>query len=146
MADWRTRVKSDYYKAEDVENGPILLTIKELNEEEQPWSKGEYHDVMSFRERGSKKLIMKPALYQNVEDITGNKDTDAWTGATVVLFKDPSVMMMGKRVGGVRLRAPRNRPQQQAPPPPPVQQPAYEEYLEPGAGDATYPSDDDIPF
>jgi len=141
MADWRTRVKSDYYKTEDVENGPILLTVKELMEEETPWTKGEYHDVMLFRERGSKKLVMKPALYQNVEDVTGNKDTDTWAGAVVVLFKDSSVQMMGKRVGGVRIRAPKNRPQQ-APPPPPVQQPAYEEWPEPGASDAdTYPDD-----
>ncbi len=138
---WKTLLPSDYFKKGDVKE-PLLLTVKAVFEEPNPFEQGEQHWVMSFHEtrtpdgRPVKKLQMKPALYANMEGITGNEEIESWVGARVVLYIDPNVLYMGRREGGVRLRAPRARPQQ-APPPPPVQQPTYEEWPGP---------DDDIPF
>jgi hypothetical protein len=149
---WKTLLPSDYFKKEDVKQN-LLLTVKSVAREDNPFEQGTQHVVMSFREShlpdGSptKKLIMKPALYSAMEEISGTDEIEGWPGRQVVLFFDPSVQYMGKRVGGVRLRAPRQRPPQQAAPPPqytppPAQQaPAYEDWPE-SAPDP----DDDIPF
>lgn len=140
---WKTLLPSDYFKKEDVQQ-PLLLTVRSIGSEPNPFEQGTEHVVMHFREshlpsgNPTKKLVMKPALYAAMEQLSGTDEIEGWVGRQVVLFFDPSVTYMGKRVGGVRIRAPRQRPQQ-APPPPPVQQPAYEEWPEPG-------TDDDIPF
>lgn len=141
---WKTLLPSDYFKKEDVKQ-PLLLTVRGVAQEDNPFEQGTQHVVMSFRESHTpdgnpvKKLVMKPVLYGAMEKISGTDEIEGWAGRQVVLYFDPDVMYMGKRIGGVRIRAPRNRPQ--APPPPPVQQPTYEEW-EPGSGDAdVYPDD-----
>lgn len=42
--------------------------------------------------------------------ILRSKETDNWTGGQIVLYVDPTVMMAGKEVGGIRVRAPRKNP------------------------------------
>lgn len=151
MPSWKTLLPSDYFKKEDVKT-PLLLTVKGVFEEANPFEQGERHWVMAFQEqrtpdgRPVKKLQMKPALYANMEGITGNEMTEAWAGVRVVLFIDPGVMYMGRREGGVRIRAPRQRPQQQAAPPPayappPPADPAGWPEEEPGSF-----NDDEPPF
>lgn len=141
MTSWKSLVPSDYYKGPDVQK-PLLLTVKGVRQEPNPFEQGTNHVVMGFREPGTKKLVMKPALYAVMEEISGTDEIEGWTGLQIVLYFDPSVMYMGKRVGGVRLRAPRPTYR------PPVQQPQPEpesEPYDPGA-ESFYDPNDDIPF
>lgn len=75
----------------------------------------------------SKGVILNHTNWSALEDITGSDDSDQWVGKTIVVYHDPSVMFGAKRVGGVRIRAPKNQdaaqPQAPAPPadePPPI--------------------------
>ena len=62
----------------------------------------------------SKSLIFGPVVWQQMQDITGQDDSDAWIGKTVTLYVDPSVSFGGKHVGGIRIKSNGSAP---APPP-----------------------------
>ena len=78
----------------------------------------------------SKGLIFGPTVWQQMQDITGQDDSDAWIGKTVTLFVDPSVSFGGKHVGGIRIKS-----NGSAPAPPPAVQEA-----------PPLPDDGNIPF
>ena len=61
--------------------------------------------VMHFKNPESKALILNNSNWMTIEDLYGG-ESDAWTDCQIELFKDPSVMFGGKRVGGVRVRKP----------------------------------------
>ncbi len=52
----------------------------------------------------SKGLIFGPTVWQQMQDITGQDDSDAWVGKIVTLYVDPSVSFGGKHVGGIRIK------------------------------------------
>ena len=76
---------------------------------------------LSFRE-SEKPLVLNQTNIQTLEAIIGD-DTDVWSGKRIVLYIDPTVMYSGKRVGGIRVRAPKPG----TPPPPPVEEITDEE-------------------
>ena len=43
-------------------------------------------------------------------EATGNDDPEEWIGYEVELFVDDNVTYGGKRIGGIRLRAPQEQP------------------------------------
>lgn len=92
-----------FFKADDLAEGPIDLTIKSIEEEEIGQAK-ESKYVIRFDEdpRG---VVMGTAFYEVLKGIFDTADLDAMIGQPVQLFRDPSIMYGGKRVGGVRPRA-----------------------------------------
>jgi hypothetical protein len=65
-----------------------------------------------------KPLALNVINQEIIGEIAG-PETSLWDGVKVVLYDDPNVMYAGKRVGGIRVRAPRNQPK-----PSPVAAPA----------------------
>jgi hypothetical protein len=120
--------ESKFLKKEDVGSG-ALVTVRAVMQknvaaegagEEKKW-------CLIFREM-EKPFVLNFTNIQICEEIFGSDDTDHWTGKRLVLYTDPNVMYAGKRVGGIRVRAPK------ATAPPPVE--TMDEPL----------TDDDIPF
>jgi hypothetical protein len=106
-----------YLTKEDVGRG-ILVTVKSVVkrnvglDDENPELKWclILHEV-------DKPFILNVTNIDHCEEILGSDDTDQWLGKRLVLFIDPNVLYAGKRVGGIRVRAPKPGA---VPPPPPV--------------------------
>jgi hypothetical protein len=102
--------QSKYLAREDV-NPPILVTIKgyehvnvamENQAPEMKWA-------LTFLERDVKPMVLNQINGVTIESITGSDDFDDWIGKKIVLFDDPNVMFGTKKVGGVRVRAPKGQ-------------------------------------
>lgn len=130
--------ESKFLKQTDVGTG-MLMTIeacerhnvaKEGAEPEMKW-------CLTFAE-SDKPLVLNATNIQLCERIFASDNTDDWTGKKIVLYSDPNISFQGKVVGGIRVRAPKVKPQPAAAPkaaaktPPP---PVAEEL-----------TDEDIPF
>lgn len=97
-----------YLKKEDVGRG-VLATIKTIvrrnvaaegsDDEEHKW-------CLVFHEL-QKPLVLNQTNIQLCEEACESDDTDRWIGKRIVLYTDPNVMYAGKRVGGIRVRAPK---------------------------------------
>lgn len=95
---------SNYLKKEDVTT-PVVATIKLVVQEEITGDHGkELKPVMHFTAL-LKPLILNRGNGETVAALYGD-DTDAWVGRPIEIYADPSIMFGGKRVGGVRVRAP----------------------------------------
>lgn len=135
--------KSAFLKKEDFPEFPKgrLLTVRKVESgligKEEGW-------LLYFREL-AKPMVLRPVNAELAAEAFKTKETDHWCGRKIVVYADPTVVMEGKRVGGIRMRAPKLNPNAPAPaaPTPPPPEPMAEEYDE-GGGDA--PFDDDIPF
>lgn len=127
-----------YLRATDLQ-GPITATISHVVEEQVgAEDEREAKLVMHFM-KGQKGLVLNQTNLQACAALYGD-ETDAWTGKRIELYVDPNVFFSGKKIGGLRLRAPAPAPakakQALAPAAPPV--PVEEERV-PGV-------DEDCPF
>jgi len=122
--------------------GPgIKVTIAKITEENvapdnQPEEK-KY--VLHFKEN-YKPWVPNIGSLEEINRITGTGDVDQWYGTEIVLYVNPDVEFAGKRVGGIRCRAPRVPANEQ----PPATQPSgpNPDYV----GDNPEPPEDDLPF
>lgn len=112
---------SNYVQKEDVGKG-LLVTIKGLVlrnvalEEDAPDKKWclLFHEI-------DKPFILNVTNIGLCEEVLASDDTDQWIGKRIVLYIDPNVPYGGKKVGGIRVRAPKPNavlPPPVAPPPP----------------------------
>ena len=133
--------KSNFLKKEDCGPG-ILVTIKSVTEEnvakegappEEKW-------CIHFNEL-EKPMVLNSTNGQLIAAITGQDDTDNWTGHKVVLYNDPTVSFGGKIMGGIRVRAPKGRAAATAKPAPKPSAPAPTPAAEPEGEDS-----DSVPF
>lgn len=142
--------ESRFLKKEDCGQNGILVTIKAVVRENMA-KRDEPEELkwcLEFEEDYNP-LTLNSTNGQLVALATGQDDTDNWPGHKIVCYNDPSVMMKGKIVGGIRVRAPRGKaavtakPSAPAPAPqqrsslPPSQQPQPEEMAD---------TEDDVPF
>ena len=108
--------QGNYIKKDDVGKG-LLVTIKKLIlrnvalEEDEPDKKW----CLLFHET-DKPLVLNVTNIGLCEEVCGSDDTDQWIGKRIVLYVDPTVMYAAKKVGGIRIRAP--KPNAVLPPPP----------------------------
>ena len=103
---------STYLSKDDVDP-PITATIKDVYHVNLKGDAGdETKTAMSFVEPSVKPMIVNNANWMTCEDLYG-EDSDGWAGHKVEIYKDPTIMFGGKRVGGVRVR----KPAQSVPPP-----------------------------
>lgn len=95
-----------WLKKEDVPT-PTVGTITRVSKEEVNADNGgkEMKVVMAFAEPNLKPMILNIGNATAVCELFGD-DSTAWIGKRVEIFTDPNVMFGGKRIGGLRLRAP----------------------------------------
>ena len=117
---------SDYMKKEDCPQ-PILCTIAGATVEKL----GDDDKLVIHFSDHNKGLVANKVNLTLMAQIFASTDTDEWIGKKIVLYTDASVMMSGKVVGGVRVRAAKNQPAPVAP-------------AAPAAPAADF--DDDVPF
>jgi hypothetical protein len=99
------------YLAKDDVLDPLIVIIDAVNLEPVKCEHGdENKPVMRFQHEQLKPLIVNQVNWQTLEDAHG-EDSDGWIGKPVEVYCDPSVMFGGRRVGGVRVRIPVDRPQ-----------------------------------
>ncbi len=91
-------------KADDLKDGPRLITI--VNIEEKTFG-GDEKLVMSVEEFEQDIPLNKTALL-TLTEIFGSDETNDWVGEKVVVFRDPNVMYQGRRVGGIAFRKPKD--------------------------------------
>lgn len=99
---------SKYLKKSDFPE-PALLTVHSFQQEnvareDEP---EELKWVVYFNEISDKGLVLNSTNLQLLQMATGVEDTDQSIGMKVVVYTDPSITMMGKVVGGLRIRAPK---------------------------------------
>lgn len=149
---------SNYLSKKDLVR-PILATIARV-EHENVAMEGEEEKLryVLYFEGLHKGLVLNVTNGALIAQATGSEESDGWIGRQIVLYHDPSVMMRGKAVGGIRVRAPRNQvapaapvvraPAPRPPPPPPVTGPAAGELTpeELAAGPGPAEGGDSLPF
>lgn len=113
---------SRYMGKDDIVPGRILTIHSVVPEGVESDGDVKQKVVMYFIENDAKPWIVNAGNWMTIEDAYG-EESDHWSGKTIELFVDPTVMFGGKRVGGVRVRIPtasqpagqkqRNHPQPQ---------------------------------
>jgi hypothetical protein len=100
-----------YLRKEDVPQ-PRLLTIKAGSFEKKRFGKDddvEYKWIMGFEEI-DETLVLNVDKLDTMAEIFNSTNTDNWEGKKIVVYVDPNVKFGGKKVGGLRVRAPKNQP------------------------------------
>jgi hypothetical protein len=93
-----------YIQKSEVEK-PVLLTISKVVDEDVSGN-GDMKYVLHFQEN-YKPWIPNIGSLEEIKSIVGTGDVDRWPGTTIVLYVNPDVEFAGKRVGGIRCRAPK---------------------------------------
>jgi len=101
---------SKFLKKEDVGPGS-LLTISKCTEENvgKEGAPEELKWCLHFEE-SDKPMVLNSTNGQIIAGFIGSDNTDDWTGRKIVLYSDPNITFGGKLIGGIRARAPRNKP------------------------------------
>jgi hypothetical protein len=101
-------IPSKYLKKEDIERD-TLCTVKKLTTADvsMDQSGDDMKWIIHFQEF-AKGMVLNVGNIRTLEETLG-EETDDWIGKKIVVYVDPNVMFSGKRVGGIRLRAPRNQ-------------------------------------
>ncbi len=93
--------KGKYLKGADLEDCDLDMTIKDCTMvqigEDDPGPK----PVLSFED--GQPMVLNGINWDTIETMYGD-DSDSWRGKKIRLWFDPTVIMAGKRVGGVRVR------------------------------------------
>ena len=99
--------ESKFLKKEDVGDG-VLVTVAKVHKENVALDGAdpEYKWCASFQEV-AKPMVLNGTNLDAIAEVTGSDDTDLWPGKQVVLYTDANVTFGGKRVGGIRVRAPK---------------------------------------
>lgn len=92
--------KSDQLNASDLTSGPRIVKITEVKEGSDDQPVNVYTDVFG------RSRPFKPS--KTVLRILGKawgKDTTAWVGKSMEIFRDPTVRWAGEEIGGIRIKA-----------------------------------------
>jgi hypothetical protein len=129
----------NYLRQEDVSE-PMLVTIERVTLEVLENDRGKDNKpIMYFGELG-RGLVVNATNWDACEIGFSEVDSDGWIGRKVVLFVDPTVTFGSKRVGGIRIRMPKQRP---ASPDAPTPEEVAEEAK---AAERMYDTADEVPF
>lgn len=102
-----------FIQKSDVGRG-ILVTIDKVTEENvaPDYQAEEIKYVIHFIE-DYKSWAPGIETLENIKNIVGTGNVDDWPGTKLVLLIDPNVKFGGKKVGGIRCRAPKGQPETQ---------------------------------
>ena len=96
-----------YMSKDDVKAPVIGVIARVVNETLGQGDDQEIKPVMYFSSGPEKPMVVNATNWMSVESIYGD-ESDNWTGKPIEVWVDPSVSFGGKRIGGLRLRAPSN--------------------------------------
>lgn len=128
---------SKYLKAEDLEEGDLVVRIKEAVFEEFTDPKTKRPDnkpVLHFHGNDTKPLVLNKTNYKAISQVLGSDDTDDWAGKRIALYPT-EVESFGEMTLGIRVRL--------KAPPAPVAKAAT---APPQAAKAVRSEDDEPPF
>lgn len=97
---------SKYLKADDLEEGDLIVTIKGADYEEftdPKTKKTDQKPVLYFEGNDSKPLVLNKTNWKTIAEILGTDDTDDWTGKKIVLYAT-EVEAYGETMLGIRVR------------------------------------------
>jgi hypothetical protein len=95
---------SNYLKKEDVAT-PITATIQSVTMDAIKGEHGEESKPVVHFQGNIKPMVLNVGNGHVIAELYGD-DTDKWTGKAIEIYCDPNVQFAGKRIGGIRLRAP----------------------------------------
>jgi hypothetical protein len=106
MAHWKKAFPSRYLQVSDLDDGPIVATIKSVG----PESVGAGEDaelklVVKFQEADVKPLVCNLTRAEAVSALAGSEDTDGWVGTRISIRKG-TTSYKGKRVDCLTVEAP----------------------------------------
>ena len=107
MARTRDMIPSKYLKQEDVPQ-PMLVTIRGVEQVQVGRDDEMTMKWAIYFHELDKPMTLNVSNIMTLEAYLG-EETDAWKGKQTVVYVDPDVMYAGKRVGGIRLRAPKGQ-------------------------------------
>lgn len=105
MPSYKTHFPSTYLEKEDLKNREFRVAIGEIATEKV----GDDQKMVIYFQGAQKGMVCNRTNADTIADLYG-EDTDSWIGRELILYVDPTVMYAGKRVGGVRVKAPPRRP------------------------------------
>lgn len=94
-----------YLSKEDIKAPTIGVIARVVNETLGQGDDQEIKPVMYFSGGVDKPMVVNATNWINVESVYGD-ESDNWIGKQIEVWVDPSVSFGGKRIGGLRLRAP----------------------------------------
>jgi hypothetical protein len=98
--------KSRFLTKQDVGDG-LVLTIDEVSKENvSPNGKEPDERCVLYFENSLKPLVLNSTNAQAIADLLGTEESDEWHGKEIELYHDPKIVFGGKRIGGIRVRAP----------------------------------------
>ena len=101
--------QSRFLKQEDIGAGK-LMTIARVDKENTAKREDppQYKVVVYFTEH-AKPMVLNATNAQTISDIIGESENieTTWIDKKIVLVTDPNTMYSGRRVGGIRVRAPK---------------------------------------
>ena len=113
MRSYDKHRNTKFIQKSDVERG-ILVTIEKVTEENvAPESQAEEVKFVIHFVEAYKPWAPGIETLENIKQIAGTGNVDDWSGTRIVLFIDPDVRFAGKKVGGIRCRAPKEQPETQ---------------------------------
>jgi hypothetical protein len=106
---------SNYSKKEEFLTPRVCIIAGVGQEELKDGDTTETKNILHFKGDGIKPLVLNKINALTIAELYGD-DSDNWNGKPIEVYADHSIMMAGKKVGGIRLRAPsRNGYQPPAP-------------------------------
>jgi hypothetical protein len=101
---------STYYSAQDVQAGPILLTIDFAKMESVGDGNGNREKLVAhFKNEDSKLLVVSPTKFDAIALIAKSDETNDWPGVKIVL-EAGKASFQGKLVDSISIRAPHKPP------------------------------------
>lgn len=97
---------SKYLKADDLEEGDLVVTISDAQFEEFTDPKTKRPDnkpVLYFQGNEAKPLVLNKTNYKTITQLLGSDDTDNWTGRKIALYAT-EVESFGEVTLGIRVR------------------------------------------
>lgn len=114
MAHWKKAFPSRYLQVSDLDDGPIVATIKRVSSENVgSGDEAELKLVVHFEEPGVKALVLNLTRAEAVAELAGSDDTEVWPGTRLALVRG-STRYQGKKVACIVVQAP---PSKSAPAP-----------------------------
>jgi hypothetical protein len=106
MRSFRQMFPSTFLKSSDLNGRPIIGTIVSVDTERiGSGSESEEKPIVTFKEPGLKRLVLNRINSEEIADIVGSEDVDAWVGHKIELFAT-TTEFKGKKVPCLRVRAP----------------------------------------